>query len=611
MARPYGGRLSGVWVCAAALFVALSAVGEDPNPPSIYSNHGAWPIRREWNVAETHHFAEWMENIYHMRTEAGDVYQRVAKVDLILTDPAMNLLLDPDFAGRGSNPQLPKSVISYLNAVVDCAKFTQILPSYYAYRRALPWIASSVRPVQGDVRTSPNNIPVGFVNSFTSSSPSAFFHEALPGYSSGNYRVEPGSKNWAWSDTVPVAIDKKYLIPGCVNYVDGHSLLLARVDKYGELHFINASTDSNHSIFTYNGLNAVCGIEPFKPDETDPLKGCFQGLRVWRYPIADTDAKGHVIRVRRRTDTEMEEFGLSWEEYHKIAEIIDTQHIVEDRYKLGSFHELIRYRMKSVDKIVPMEFMTQYVNDMVEMFKARDVFVQDAWHDVLAHGAITYPEEQEKANIFQAFGRWETWSSPSSDVDRRNKYFYLADWMDNAIHWYETMPHLVDLKGFEKYKIKSREDLAAAIITEKNKQFATKSFEYTNSAGKKITLTLADIEKRIYDMSFDPNHSPEIRWGAPEGSEERGTPKCFPTVLPDGSRLPWEEAYRLEKFYRTVCARETEMSCLRGMFTSGFPVRSRFDDQLSKWLSEERRAKLVAKAENVAATPQTASNTVR
>lgn len=582
---------------AALVLAAFAASAEpDPNPPSIVSNQGAWPLRRQWNYAEMQHFAKWIEHIYYMRTDGGDVEQRVAKLDRILTDPQMNLLLDPEFAGKGSNPQLPKGTIRYMNAMVDCAKFTLAMPAYYAYRRGLPWMTSYVTPVQGDIRISPNNIPVGFVSSFQCSSPQHFFEVAMTAYSSGNYRVEPGSKNSSWSDTVPVAVNRKYLLPGCINYVDGHSLILAKVDEYGELYFINASTDATKNIFTYNGLNAVSGIEPFKSDHSEnPMKGCFQGLRVFRFPICETNAKGHVTKVRRRTDTEMEEFGMSYEQYSKVGEMVDTQKIMEDGFKLGSVHEFIRYRMKTVDKIVPMQFMQKYVDTMVQMWEGREVFVQDAWREVKQNGPIVYPEELKDENIFQAKGRWETWSSPSSDVDRRNKYFYLADWMDNAIRWYETMPHLIDLAGFETYGIKTTADFASAIIQEKRKLFVEKSIEYADSTGNKVRLTLADLESRLYDLSFDPNHPPELRWGAPADSPERAAVKEMSTPVPGGTRIPMAEAYRLQTYYRTLCQRETEMSCLRGMFTTGFPIRSKFDEQLAvKWLPDGALEKLAS-----------------
>lgn len=581
---------------AVLCFIGEVALAADPNPPSIRSNQGAWPIRRQWTPAETQHYAQWMENIYRMKTK-GNVEQRTAKLERILTDPEMNLLEQPGFAGEGCNPQLPKGTMRYLHAVTDCAKLTQTLPAYYAYRRALPWMMSYVSPVRGDPRTSEKNIPVGFESSFTSSSADAFFKAAVGGFGSGNYRVEPNNKNSQWSDSVPVAINREYLIPGAMNYTDGHCLILGEVDKYGELKFLNASTTVTKDIFTYNGMNTVVGITPMNPDNAgNPLEGCFQGLRVMRYPIAETDRSGRVIKVRRRTDEEMREFGFSIEQYTRIGDMVTNHKIEEDGYTLQSFHEYIRYRMKTVDQVQPAQFLKEYTDEMLEMWKARETFVQEAWVDVQKNGFIVYPEERSNENIFQALGRWETWSSPSSDVDRRTKYFYLADWMDNAIRWYESQPQLIDLTGFEKYEIKTPSDLAVAIVKEKNRLFAEKSMQYTNTAGAKITLSLSDIEDRLYNLSFDPNHPPELRWGAPEGSEERATAKETYTPVPDGARIPMEESYYLQTYYRCVGQRETEISCLRGMFVVGFPIRDKFDSQLAKWIDDAAAAeKLAAK----------------
>jgi hypothetical protein len=246
--------------------------------------------------------------------------------------------------------------------------------------------------------------------------------------------------------------------------------------------------------------------------------------------------------------------------------------------------------MRTVDKVIPMQFMRDYVNELVEMWHFRDTFVQNAWQDVLANGPITYPERQPKDNIFQASGRWETWSSPSSDVDRRNKYFYLADWMDDAIDWYDRLPQYVDLTGLEKYNIKDREGLAKALIAEKQKLFNEKTITYTNSAGQKVTLTLAEVERRLYDLSFDPNHPPELRWGAKPGTDEFKTVRqTFPTPLPSGMQVPMEESYRLEAYYRSVCQREQEESYLREMFTQGYPIRTKYDEQLAKWYTWKKR----------------------
>jgi hypothetical protein len=518
-----------------------------------------------------------------MKTK-GSVEQRIAKLERVLTDPEMNLLLDPDFLGEGSNPQMPLDVIRSMNGLMDCGKFTAFMPAYYAYRRALPWMTAVVSSGGGDIRTSPSNVPSTGANSFTSGSVGAFFRNAVGSFISGNYRVNLEGPRAELSDTVPVALDREYLLPGTINYIDGHCLILASVSPYGELRFINCSTTPTRDIFTYNGLNTVSGIPPSGENPNAPLEGCFQGMRVLRYPIAITDASGKVTSVRRRTNEEMKEFGFSTEQYDVIRAIYTRQTLTVGDLKPKSFHDFLRLRMRTVDTIVPVKFLEESADELLEAYVLREQFVQDAWRDVRANGGITYPEDRSNENIFQAFGRWETWSSPSSDVDRRNKYFYIADWLEYAIRMYELDPDSLDKTGLERYNIQNRSDLARALIAEKNRIFAERGMTYVNSAGSPVHLTLLDIEQRLFDLSFDPNHPPELRWGAPLGSDERAAaPKTF-TPTPGGGRIPMEDAFRWQAYYRHMGQRETGASYLTDMFTTGFPVRDKLDAQVGKWI---------------------------
>lgn len=243
-AKPRGLLLALALCCGG-----LAMAAQDPNPPSIRSGSGAWPIRRQWTPAETQHYAQWFERMYD-RKAGGSVEQRTAKLARLLTDPDMNLLLDPEFLGQGGNPQLSDGIIRTCNSMIDCAKFTAFIPAYYAYRRALPWmttfVASGERGV--DIRISKFNIPVGGANSFTSSSVGAFFADAVGGFISGNYRVNLNGRNAGQTDTLPVALNRKSLMPGCINYLDGHCLVLAKVTEYGELAFLNCSTTKSRDI---------------------------------------------------------------------------------------------------------------------------------------------------------------------------------------------------------------------------------------------------------------------------------------------------------------------------------------------------------------------------
>lgn len=587
-------------VALVVVFFSGNATAADPNPPTLHSNRGAWPIRRQWTRAETLHYAKWVENIFDKKTK-GTVEQRIAKIQRIITDPEMNLLETPDFLGSAGNPQLPVSVLHTIHASLDCAKLTCFLPAYYAYRRALPWMISYVAPGSGDVRTSDFNVVSGTMSTFDAGSASEFFINASIGYSSGNYRVNLTGRNAGLSDTLPVAINPEFLMPGCMNYTDGHCLALAKVSDYGELYFLNCSTTETRDIFTYNGMNTVAGITPRGYDEKDEWNGCYQGLRVLRYPIALTNSAGDVVGIRRRTNEEMKEFGFSTEEYEVIRELIKNQFIAEGALKPQSFHDLIRLRMKRVDHIKPLQFMEEYAKELLEVYAIREQFVQDAWQEVLRNGPIMYPEELRDENIFQANGRWETWSSPSSDVDRRNKYFYLADWLDYAVRCYELMPGFVDLEGLEKYNIRSQGDLARAFVEEKRRIFRGHSMSYKKSDGQSVPLTLIDLEERLYDLSFDPNHPPELRWGAPYGSEERASAPERYTPVPNGEKIPMEEAYNWQAYYRCLGQRETGMSALRGMFTEGFPVRKKLDQQMAKWFLFEQP--VVVAAASVTAPP--------
>jgi hypothetical protein len=53
------------------------------------------------------------------------------------------------------------------------------------------------------------------------------------------------------------------------------------------------------------------------------------------------------------------------------------------------------------------------------------------------------------------------------------------------------------------------------------------SITYTRSNGTEQTLTIAEILKRkdAFEMAYNPNDGAEIRWGAPENSDERSTCK--------------------------------------------------------------------------------------
>lgn len=573
--------------CGILTCFASAAFAADPNPPSIHSTRGAWPITRQWTIEEVQQYAQWIRHIYVAKT-TGTQEQRLARLERILTDPEMNLLLDAEFAGEGCNPQLDLGTIRVMHNIVDCHKLSVSLSTYYAYRRGLPWMISYVRSGDGtDVRTADYNIPVGQATSFEYPSVGAFVRDALVGTCTGNYRVELNRDRAEFSDTVPVAISPEYIVPGCLFYVDGHVLILADVTPYGEPRFLDATTAASRDIYAFNGFNSVSGITPKRSNlRGREYAGCYHGFRVYRWPIAEVDEAGAVTRVRRRTNSEMKEFGFSTEQYDRLEELTTRGRIVDRNIAVDNFHQFIRFRLRTAQYVNPAAELRTFASDMRALLEERERRVQAAWREVNANGPIPFPEDHPYRNVYTSGGRWAEYATAFTDTECRARYFAMADTLDNAIAWFGLCAEDVHLYGLNKHAIWSHADLADALLRMKNRVFAETAFEYTNSAGRPVRLTLLDIEKRLFDLSFDPNHPPELRWGAPLESMEARSAVARNTPLPDGTEVPMEEAYHRQAYYRSLTHWEPERSYLREMFTEGFPVRDKIDAAFQqKWYS--------------------------
>ncbi len=576
---------------AAVLLAGLSLCGavraEDPNPACIHSKKdcGAWPLHRQWNPAETRHFAAWISHIYEKKAN-GTTEQRLAKLERVLTDPEMNLLLDPAFAGDPSNPQVDMDSIRAMHGVVDCQKLVISLTAYYSCRRGLPFMISYVRAVDGgDTRTADATIPLGSTSCLDYDSAGKFFADCVRGVCTGNMRVEPFGKNAELSDSCPVAINREHLIPGCVYYLDGHVLVLAQVDAHGEPRFLDATVAVSRDLYTFNGMNAVTGMTPKRSENAgNEYAGCFRGFRVLRYPVAETDKDGEVKRVRRRTDEEMKEFGWSVEQYDKFEELVKQGKIREDGCEFDSMHQFIRHRLCTPVPIKVAERIHAYAAEARGLLEAREQAVQEAWADVQKNGPIEFPEGADMKNIYRAGGRWGKHATALADVEFRARYFEFCETLDRMLCWFDAKADYVDLEGLNGNAIWNHSDLAYAAIAEKNRLFAETKFDYTDSSGEKRTLSLSDVERRFYDLSFDPNHPPELRWGAKPGSDEAGKAPEMPTPVKGGKTLSMADAYRHEAYYRSLTRRETEDTPLHEAAAEGFYVRETIDEFLwPKW----------------------------
>ena len=74
---------------------------------------------------------------------------------------------------------------------------------------------------------------------------------------------------------------------------------------------------------------------------------------------------------------------------------------------------------------------------------------------------------------------------------------------------------------------KSAADVKAQLESVLASELAARKFTYTRTDGSPWTLTLKDVIDRAaaFEMAYNLNDCVELRWGAPEGSEEAATCK--------------------------------------------------------------------------------------
>jgi hypothetical protein len=141
----------------------------------------------------------------------------------------------------------------------------------------------------------------------------------------------------------------------------------------------------------------------------------------------------------------------------------------------------------------------------------------------------------EGPSIFEATGAWEDYSTPARD-------FRLLI----AIDVVRNFPNRF-VRRSNRYAIpagKSVDDVKRELQGMLASELASRKFSYTRSDGSQWTLSLEDVVDRIadFEMAYNPNDCVELRWGAPESSEEASTCKRH---APQAQRDKMATAYRI------------------------------------------------------------------
>jgi hypothetical protein len=313
------------------------------------------------------------------------------------------------------------------------------------------------------------------------------------GVQSGNGRTQANDNN---TDYYPVALKDDTLRPGTI-YADpyGHVLVLARRvpqsdDTAGVLLAVDAQPDGTVARKRFWRGNFLFA--------QDPALGS-PGFKRFR-PIVHEKSGG----LRRLTNNE-----IAKNPQYGDFSLEQSQLGVDDFYD----------RMDDVmspKPLDPLRAMKEAIASFEEQVKTRVLSVENGRK--YQNGGGGEANMPDGASIFETAGAWEDFATPSRDLRLLIAMDVVSRFPDHVARRPEryAMP-----PGKSVADVKS--ELEKVLVSE----LSARKFSYTRSDGSEWTLALKDVLDRAADleMAYNPNDCVELRWGAPDKTDEASTCK--------------------------------------------------------------------------------------
>ncbi len=456
--------------------------------PAKSPSGSIWTSPEGWTSETELLYSAWINALFYEADERSSW----TALDAVMQNGDRNFLYN-HLGLREDDPEANPHVIME----PDCADNPFYLRAYFAWKLGLPfgfhesdrgWLGKAPttgRWITNATTTSKSNPVLSF---------NAFLRRVMDGVHSGTARTALKAEN---SDYYPVELTRESLRPGVV-FADpyGHTLILVRWipqtgKKPGMLLSVDAQPDGTVAIKRFWKGNFL-----FTTTEVigDP------GFKAFR-PIVLTNGHQELLNnTQLGSGTgfipfSMQQQGLGGDEfYHTMDRAINPKPLDPETALLDliqALHEQLVVRVNSVSN--GEAYMT-------------------------AHPGEVIPMPGRPAGVFQAGGQWEDFSTPNRDLR-------LLIAMDAVTGFPEK---IVSSPGDYKLPLLSspeqvKQKLESLLATKTNQL----SITYQRSDRKEQILTLAAIlnRKEAFEMAYNPNDCIEIRWGAPENSEERSACK--------------------------------------------------------------------------------------
>ncbi|MCX6237666.1 MAG: hypothetical protein NTY07_08940 [Bacteroidia bacterium] len=173
-------------------------------------------------------------------------------------------------------------------------------------------------------------------------------------------------------------------------------------------------------------------------------------------------------------------------------------------------------RIINPEPLDPETALLDLIQALYEQLTVRIISVANGEAYMKSHPGEVIAMPGGLTGVFQAGGQWEDFSTPNRDLR-------LLIAMDAVLDFPDKIVRSPD--DFKMSKLSSPERVKKNLETFLARKLSELSITYIRTNGTEQILTLAEILKRkdAFEMAYNPNDGIEIRWGAPENSDERST----------------------------------------------------------------------------------------
>ncbi|XGC81778.1 hypothetical protein ACES2L_04685 [Bdellovibrio bacteriovorus] len=476
-----------------------------------------------WVITKT----EWTEqdeiNFGAFITQIGQAVERreCLTVDACLKSPANPYV--------GTDPE-------DLELFADCADLPYYLRAYFAWKNGLPMsIQEGVKAREPNDNKDPRytmygNIPKGRFDIIPTrfKAPNAvrlLNNDIVDKTYSASFRMMgneiPGV---TYTDFYPVKLHRDAIRPGTVIYdPNGHVAIIHRITDDGHIYYIDSHPDNTIT----SGLYTPKFVRSF------PFQGAgFKNFRPLALVGASKNFSGEYYggKIVAATNAQLPHFSLE--------QFYGNQPDPAGDWKNGKFvfqgstlgyYEYLRLMMASGDlQIDPLQDMRTILGDICTSLKDRAVAVDFARQKGIDQ--VPHPIRLPK-NIYGTDGEWEAYATPARDARLKVAYMDLL---------FQAQQSILRYRARDPQIIYSGPNLAQDLLRIYQAEARACQFSYTNSAGIAVPLDLEMARIRLFDLSFDPYHCVELRWGANSAQE-------LSTCLDDQNKRDW---YAKEKWLR-------------------------------------------------------------